>query len=319
MRKSTLKEQFFRILSIDGGGARGILPSRLLENLDEYLKSYNNSQALINNFDLIAGTSTGGIIALGLALGLEPSMIVKLYEEFIPIVFENKRFSWFKGKYDSSLLKSELKKCFGEYKLSDLKADIIVTSVSLQNSSPRLYKTDYFSRNKAREDEKILDIAMATSAAPTFFKAHSSEHSSNLIDGGMCANNPSMLALIDAIHFERSSKSGRRLPKGELTNRISNIAMLSVGTGEQCAMPYDYKKMVTGGKYHWAENVFQIITDSQSKLIDFQIKSLLGDRYKRVNPTLTFASALDDIEAVEYSKNLSDLSSELEDWINLYL
>lgn len=314
-----MKEQYFRILSIDGGGARGILPSRILANLDTYLKRKNTSDALINNFDLIAGTSTGGIIALGLALGLDPSKIINIYEEFIPEVFGNKRCSLFKGKYDSDGLKVILEKYFSEYKLSDLKADVIITSVSLQNSSPRLYKTDYFKRNEGRGDEKILDIALSSSAAPTFFKAHSSKHSSNLIDGGMCANNPSMLALIDAIQFERPSKSGGRLPKGESNDRISNIAMLSLGTGEQCAMPYDYKKLAAGGKYHWAANVFQIITDSQSKLIDFQIKTLLGDCYKRVNPMLTFASALDDVEAIEYSKNLADLSVNVEDWINTYL
>lgn len=314
-----MNTEFFRILSIDGGGARGIIPARILHNIDNYLRQKDSSITLINQFDLITGTSTGGIIALGLSLGLEPSKIISLYEELIPKVFGKKRCSWFKSKYDSNLLRESLEPYFENYNLSDLKADVIITSVSLQNSTPRLYKTDYFVRNKGREDEKIIDIALSTSAAPTYFMAHTSKHSSNLIDGGMCANNPSMVALTDSIYFERPSRSGGRMLEGNIGSRISNLVMLSLGTGEQCAMPYDYRKLISGGKKHWAEHVFQILTDSQSKLVDFQLKSLLCDRYRRANPTLTFASALDDIKAVEYSKNITDLSADLENWINTYL
>jgi patatin-like phospholipase/acyl hydrolase len=312
-----LDTKYFRILSIDGGGTRGILPARLITNIAQRL---NDGRPFIHNFDLIAGTSTGGIIALGLALGIEPNKIVELYENLIPIVFGKKRFNLLKSKYDSGVLQDELKEFFGDSTLADLKADVVITSVSLQNATPRLYKTDYFTRNQGREDEKILDIALGTSAAPTYFNSHTCKYSSNLIDGGVCANNPSMIALTDALYFKRDSKSGGRIPFGDIgANRLGNIALLSLGTGDQCAMPYDYKKLATGGKLHWAGNIFQIVTDSQSKLIDFQIKSFLEDRYKRVNPKLTFASSLDDIDAPEYTKNLSDIPVDLAAWLDKYL
>lgn len=322
MHSST--EERFRILSIDGGGVRGYLAARILANIESYLaRKKKDEQSIGLRFDFIAGTSTGGIISLALALGRRASEVAAFYEANIPAIFgarqrRGRLSRLFRPKYDPAALREALEEFFGDTTLHDVKADVCVVAVSLQNAKVRLYKSDYLDRNAARLDEKLVDIALATSAAPTYFPAHSSVHSHNLVDGGVGANNPSMIALVDALQFERPSKRGTPPPKlDELRNRIT---MVSIGTGEQCGMPYTLglKRLSQGGVVNWGFNFYQAAIESQSQLAHFQAKFLLrdGDSYLRINPLLKFPMDLDNIEMVPELRNLSDLTGDVEDFLN---
>jgi patatin-like phospholipase/acyl hydrolase len=154
-----------------------------------------------------------------------------------------------------------------------------------------------------------VDVALATSAAPIYFKAHSLKYSSDLIDGGICANNPAMVALIDAFQFERESKRGTPPPNGFSEGNIRDkVIMISIGTGEQCEMQYDLDELKRAGLWHWAKPIYEVLMESQSKLAHFQAQFILGKSYLRINPLLRFRMELDDHEKIERLKNLSDIN-----------
>lgn len=314
----------FRILSLDGGGVRGYLSALILRNIEAYLeKKHGLARPIGNYFDLIAGTSTGSIIGLGLALGRPAAEIVDFYEAHIPHIFPAAR--WYdylkrivRPQYKSDELVAALDHFFKAATLNDVKTDVCVPCTSLQNAKPRLYKSDYLHRNAGRLDEKLVDIALASSAAPTYFRAHSLVHSTNLVDGGLCANNPSMVALVEALHFERPSKRGI----GPVS-KMDEVVLLSVGTGEQCGMPYKVKSLRNGGAWQWLKvpstPLLEVVFQSQSQIVHFQSQFLLKERYLRINPLLKFPMKLDDTKKMTELRNVADVSRDIEIFLNTYL
>lgn len=325
-----------RVLSLDGGGVRGYLSAKILFNLETLLNSENNENINIGQrFDLIVGTSTGGIIACALSIGKSAKEIFELYETLIPKVFTPISKGYFKNKYSNEVLRGELSNILGDKELKDVITNLCITSVDVENSSPRFHKSNYSNRNVPRQDEKLIDLALATSAAPTFFPLINTKHSTNLTDGGIVANNPSLVGFIDAMS----------LAKGE----IENISLVSIGTGQQCHMPYDIEDLKNGGKQDWIVDIgkntkvhriitslknnkskfkaavdyffsrderfsskgspiLELLMDSQSKLAHFQTQFLLNDQYIRLNPNLSITIELDSVDKVDSLKNLADIS-----------
>lgn len=328
-------QETFKVLSLDGGGVRGYLSAKILANIEKYLNQENNEKINIGQrFDLIAGTSTGGIIACALAIGKSAQEVFELYETLIPEVFVPKSNGVFEPKYSNEVLRKKLQAILGDNTLADVQTELCITSVDVENSKPRFHKSGYFGRNTVRVDERLVDLALATSAAPTFFPLVNTKHSTNLTDGGIVANNPSLVALIDAMQLT--------------DNPSENIRLISIGTGEQCHMPYDIDSLKYGGKQDWivdiekstkigevvsnikkdkskfqivkdyclsSEKVFdskgspllELLMDSQSKLAHFQTQFLLGEKYLRINPQLSVVIELDSVDKVESLKNLADL------------
>ena len=326
----------FKVLSLDGGGVRGYLSAKILKNLEEILNKERNEDINIGQrFDLIVGTSTGGIIAAALSIGKSAKEIFKLYETLIPEVFQPVTDGTFEPKYSNKVLREKLEEILGDNTLATVKIDLCITSVDVENSSPRFHKSGYFGRNVTRLDEKLVDLALATSAAPTYFPLINTEHSTNLTDGGMVANNPSLVALIDAMQINKNSLDG--------------ITLISIGTGEQCHMPYDIDSLKNGGKIDWIVDIekhtkiaqvkdnvikghskwkickdyifnqqekfsskgsplLELLMDSQSKLAHYQTQFLLQDNYLRINPKLSISIKLDSVDKIDSLKNLADLS-----------
>lgn len=303
--------QKIKVLSLDGGGVKGYLTAKILFNIETLLNQENNENINIGQrFDLIVGTSTGGIIACALSIGKSAKEIFELYETLIPKIFTPKSRGFFKAKYSNKALKEELEGILENKTLKDVKTKLCITSVDVENSSPRFHKSDYFDRNAPRQDEKLIDLALATSAAPTYFPLIDAKHSTNLTDGGVVANNPSLVALIDAM---------------QLANNIEDISLLSIGTGEQCHMPYDVEKLKNSGKIRWmfgskknkTINIFpngspllELLMESQSKLAHFQAGFLLKERYLRINPKLSISIELDDKDKIDSLKNLADVNKD---------
>jgi patatin-like phospholipase/acyl hydrolase len=197
-----------RILSIDGGGILGTFPAAFLAGLESQL-----DLPIGNYFDLISGTSTGGIIALGLGMGLSAAEILRMYEENGPEIFgqhgsplqnflANKLRSirWlYRRKYSSEKLHSTLVSLFGDKKLGEAKHRLVIPAWNAIAQSVYIYKTPHHQRFRTDYKSRIVDAAMATSAAPTYFQQHMSEESIGLIDGGIWANNPIAVAVTEAI------------------------------------------------------------------------------------------------------------------------
>lgn len=313
----------FRVLSIDGGGVRGFLAASILANIETYLNDATGHRtALGQRFDLISGTSAGGLIALGLGMGRTAGEVRDLFVRLVPAVFgnTNRRSAWSRPKrprYHSHPLQRALLQFFGDATLADLVSDVCVTSVSLIDAKPRMHKTDYLARNAGRLEERLVDVGLATTAAPTYLKAHSSTFSANLVDGGLAANNPSMVALVDALQFEWKSKRGTERPL--LTSEPdTGMVLISVGTGQPGPLPYKYERLVNGGWCDWVLPIFEVVQLSQAQLVHHQTKFLLGERYLRIDPILNVPVKLDDAKRFQELRNKADIDDTSERFLKRF-
>lgn len=200
--------KIFRILSLDGGGIRGVFPAAFLARLEEHLE-----HPIGRYFDLIAGTSTGGIIAIGLALGLPARDILKLYTEKGPAIFDQQHGAienWARRKlraiahllvtkHSSEPLRLALEEVLGRRRLGESRARLVIPAWHPALERVYIYKTAHHPRLESDYKQPAIDAAMATAAAPTFLKPHMTESEVELIDGGVWANNPIGVAAIEAI------------------------------------------------------------------------------------------------------------------------
>lgn len=151
-------------------------------------------------------------------------------------------------------------------------------------------------------------VAVRPSAAPTFFAAHSTEHLTDLVDGGLYANNPALLGVVGAFRFGRPNRRGIAPPYDLGATCLEQLAVLSVGTGEQCAMPYDPDRLRTGGRLAWGVHFHSVVNESQSRYIHLLAPCLLGAAHHRINPHLDFPMAMDEVRRLPALKNLAELS-----------
>jgi len=273
----------YRILSLDGGGIKGLFTATVL---DRILHAY---PALIENVDLIAGASTGGIIALGLADGKTPAEIVALYRDRADKIFDDSFWDDLidLGKaigadYSNKGLKRELTKQFGDRKLGQLKKRVLVPTFDLDAAEapgrPRAWKPKFFHNYPGRDSdraERVVDVALRTSAAPTYFPAHQ-----GYVDGAVVANNPSMAAVAQALDTRAAGKP------------LDELVLLSVGAGSEPKFIQDRK--VDWGWGQWARPLVSMMISGVMGVADFQSRQLLGDRYFRLDHLFDRGVAVDD-------------------------
>jgi predicted acylesterase/phospholipase RssA len=191
--------QIKKILSIDGGGIKGLFPAAFLASIEKHL-----NRPLWEYFDLIVGTSTGGIIALALGLGLKAEEIKNLYLELGDSIFPKSRWSskirrlW-TPKYDPANLKAALQTTLGDHKLGDSNTRLVIPALDGVRNRVHVYKTRHHPRFEKDWAERMVDVALSTSAAPTYFPAHITENGNFLVDGGMWANNPLGVAAVEGV------------------------------------------------------------------------------------------------------------------------
>jgi patatin-like phospholipase/acyl hydrolase len=239
----------FRILALDGGGIRGLYTATLLDRLSAFFaqQTGDSSAEIGRNFDLITGTSTGGILACALAAGVPASRIVELYEESGPDIFRNplpssrlKRVWWAMrnslGAANSvEPLKGALRAILGDQTMGDLwkKTGIAlcIPSTKMLDETPKVFKTPHDPRFPIDQHYKVVDVCLATSAAPVFLPLAAvpdperPRDTAVFADGGLWANNPCLVGLIEALEIcSKSDNGGNRRP----------IEILSIGT---CGLP----------------------------------------------------------------------------------
>lgn len=236
----------FRILSIDGGGIRGILPAALLADFEH---RHLDGQSAGDCFDMISGTSTGGIIALGLSVGMPASDILQVYLDHGEAIFPPVRppFSKLKAglrffrslsryQYERKPLEEELRRLFGDQQLGEARRRLCIPAFD-GFTEVHIFKTPHHPDFKLDWQEKIATVALATSAAPTFFSIYKNGDR-RFADGGVWANNPVMVALVDALTCY------------DLDRR--QIHILSLGCGES-DMFVTEGQVRFGGLWHWKE------------------------------------------------------------------
>jgi len=306
----------YRILSLDGGGLRGLISARMIERLNQA----KEIRGWLDSVDLIAGTSTGGILALGIATGISLGEICEWYIKEGPKIFDDSIWDdirdlgkTFGADYSNKALKRSLKSIFKDAKLSDLGCKIAMTAFDLDNEAKnklkRTWKPKIF-HNYSGEDSDgnryVKDIALYTSAAPTYFPS-----AEGYIDGGVFANNPSIVALAQAIS-SRNIKTERA--------DLGDIVLLSVGTGTN--LSYIKGKHVNWGYAQWIKPLINILFDGVSGISDYQAKQLLGKRYHRLQVILP-PDELIPLDAVKKIPRMNEIGkhhhlSSARQWIKRY-
>jgi patatin-like phospholipase/acyl hydrolase len=284
-----------KVLSIDGGGIRGVIPATILSAIEERTKT-----RIAHLFDLIAGTSTGGILAIGLVkpdANGEPQYsaadLAGLYEKEGARIFD--RSLWHRifavdnltdEKYDAKGIDGVLQDYFGDARLKDAVTETLVTSYELESRQPW-----FFARHKARQDPAydfpMRFVARSTSAAPTYFAPNelttSGQHG-GLVDGGVYANNPALCAYVEA---------------KDLHTDHDEILVVSMGTGQH-TRPIHYEDAKDWGLAMWAKPILDVVFDGVSDTVDHQMKILCKDsddgdpRYYRFQTELNVGS--DDMD-----------------------
>jgi predicted acylesterase/phospholipase RssA len=205
----------FQILSLDGGGLKGLFIAAALAEIEADLQT-----SIVDHFDLIAGTSTGGLIALGLGAGLTPAQIVDFYVREGPRIFGSGR--WFRRlwrpKHDAAGLRDALTSVFGDKLLGSSAKRLVIPSYTLDSNEVYLFKTPHHPRLVRDWKERMVDVALATTAAPTYLPV-ARLRNNRLIDGGIWANNPALVALGEA--------------KSILNVALEDIRILSMGTTDE--------------------------------------------------------------------------------------
>ena len=293
-----------KVLSIDGGGIRGIIPAIILAELQKRL-----ARNLYEVFDLIAGTSTGGIIALGIGTrGHEgqpysPDELLNLYIENGPAIFKKNLFTRVKEvflpKYSPDALEEILAKFFQATEFKTALTPLLISSYDLQKQRPFMFKSHYIAAHPNYNWE-VKSIARATSAAPTFFPPlHLTKGAEDyaLVDGGVFVNNPSMAAYAEA----RS-----------LYPEFAQFVVVSVGTGDrQDRIAFAQAKK--WGLLGWAKQIVPVFMDSVSEAVDYQLSFMPGCKFHRLQVSHLQAAEneMDDVTAA----NLANLQETAKEYV----
>ena len=288
--KGMENDENFYMLALDGGGARGIYPAHILYRLEDRL-----SKPIGNCFDLIVGTSTGSIIAGAAAAGVEMQTLVRLFEENASRVFGRKRIGWglLWSKYARRSLERIVREYLPERRLGDISTPLIITSSDISTGGVRVFKSKYLEKlgeEYVRDRDVLLgDAVLASCAAPSFFDPMRVDEYL-LADGGLWANNPSVLALTEAV-----SKFKKPLEK---------VHILSIGTGKPRLL-YEPKRswgIATG----WGSlKLVSYFMNLQSQASTNMAGLLLEDRYFRLDTEID-NWGLDDTRHLGAMKALAD-------------
>lgn len=275
----------FKILSIDGGGIRGVYSAHILKRIEERFEI-----KLHDYFDLIAGTSTGSIIAAAIACNVSLDEVEKLYIEKGSLIFTKRKHigisckGLFNSIYDSREFKKILNDKFKDKKLKDVDKRLIIPSTDIFNGNVFVAKSKYHKDFIRDKDIKVSDAVLGSCSAPVYFAPHNAGNYL-LADGGLWANNPSLIAVIDALK--------------RCNQNLTDIKLLSVGTGLYKPEFNKVKKwgILNGWK---GKKLIDLIFSLQSRSTDNYVTLLLQkEQIKRIDYESDVCQILDDCSQID--------------------
>ncbi len=316
--------QKVKILSIDGGGIRGIIAVKILKEVERLCGG-----KIHDIFDLVAGTSTGGLIAAGLTLGKDGKPMYSLdeieavYRDHRATIFPPKNWiernitSWFSPGYDVDGLESVLTNLLGEHRLSDCIKPVLISAYDIQNDSPVFFKTRHWIEEREENptieytnsiNARLFDVCRATSAGPTYFEPHKFTHYGKdketrkkvpkeitCIDGGVFVNNPSLSAVAEILKHKIYYCG-----YGDID--IDNIYLLSIGTGST-SKSISLSSASTWGAINWVRPLIDIMMNGVNRATDYKTAQILRrNHYLRLDAELEAKFAqMDDASEATYN------------------
>ena len=289
MQNSMDQDNAFHILALDGGGTRGIYSAQILASIEQATGAPIKKQ-----FDLIAGTSTGSIVAGAVAAGIPMAKIVELFRTESPRIFRKRWFSWLhvQSKYPRPPLGQIVRSYLPDVTLGEISTPLMITSSDISTGGVHVFKSRYLKdlgEPYVRDGYVALsDAILASCVAPTYFDPMP-VGDFLLADGGLWANNPSIIALTEAV-----SKFGRL---------VSEVRILSIGTGHSVSLYTEHRLwgLLTGwGRRKLVSYVLRLQSDASANMA----KLLLADRYLRLDPEIE-PWGLDDTKHLDSLKALA--------------
>ncbi|KAJ9562251.1 hypothetical protein OSB04_007411 [Centaurea solstitialis] len=328
-----ITRKLITVLSIDGGGIRGIIPGVILEYLESQLQELDGEDARVADyFDVIAGTSTGGLVTAMLTAPDQNNRPLYAAKDIVPFYLENspKIFKQIKGpfagiikllkalvgpKYNGKYLKDLVTSLLGTTKLNQTLTNVVIPTFDIKTMQPLIFSSFQVPREPTM-DVQLSDICLGTSAAPTYLPAHyfqNDDREFNLIDGGMAANNPSLVA-IGEVTRQVLKQDPKISPMTPLN--YEQFLVISLGTGTEKQQPrYDAKMAAKWGVLSWlvakgAVPLVEVFTQASADLVVFHDNVVFEalnsvDNYLRIqDDTLNGVLASSDVAT---NKNLNDL------------
>jgi patatin-like phospholipase/acyl hydrolase len=258
-----------QILCLDGGGLKGLFSAAVLAEIET-----DHAVTVCDHFDLIVGTSTGGLVALALGAGISPAQVVDFYVTHGPSIFPTGRGrslrQYVRSKHSSGPLRRALHGVLGDRQLGDSRKRLVIPAYSLDENDVYLFKTPHHPRFHRDGRELMVDVALATTAAPTYLPA-ARLRNHRLIDGGVWANNPTLVAVVEALTV--------------LGAVPSDCSVLSLGTTEPVSRAG--KRLDRGGLLQWARPSPRLFLRAQAISSLHMAEHLLGrDRITRIDPVV---------------------------------
>ncbi len=258
----------FQVLSLDGGGMKGIFGAAVLAMIED-----DFGINILDHVDLIAGTSTGGILALGLAAGMRPHELLDFYIEHQSRIFPKGRRlrpGLLRARYGDGGLRAALQEALGDRTFGSSRVRLVIPAFNLDANEVYVFRTPHHDRLRRDWRESMVDVALATSAAPTFLPSHRLS-AVRLIDGGVWANNPSMAGLVEAVET-------CKVP-------LDRIQMLSIGTTSE--LKQRGSSLNAGGLASWAKPLVEILMTGQSLAARNHCSLLLPKgQFVRIDPVV---------------------------------
>ena len=300
----------FRILALDGGGIKGAFTASVLATLSEQL-----GEPIGDRFDLIAGTSTGGILAIGFGMGLSADTMLKFYRDRGPVIFPIMRFhrKWrrefrhlLRPKHSQAILSAELRAAYfpdgREQVLGQSKTRLVIPAFDAVSGLCHTFRTPHHPLLGSDSMTSATEVALATAAAPTYFSAARVRNmvaNASYFDGGVWANCPALAAIVEAVCY--------------LDVPLDRIDVLSIGTTEE---PFTVKSMTQSGVVGWGKTLLSLLMSAQvDSVVDHARKLVSEARFLRINTTtspgmytLDKTSEIEDLIALG-NKRASDTST----------
>jgi predicted acylesterase/phospholipase RssA len=314
----------YRVLALDGGGIRGLIPATVLSAIEAH-----TGKPISAMFDLVSGTSTGGILALGLTKPgtdgkpeFSAADMCNLYLHEGATIFPRSVFLEAKtlhgladARYPAGPIEGILKQRFGDAMLSTALTEVVIPSYDLSAPGPFFFKREYAKNQDQNWDMPMALVARATSAAPTYFDpaclpAAGGGNDHALVDGGVFANNPTLAGYVDALR---------------LSDGAERIVVVSIGTGQppqtpgSGPIPIDASDVGRFGLIEWVRPLLEVVLDGVPKAVEYQMRAIQGAHpqalhYYRIQSTLPTAShAMDDVTPDNCAKLQADAETAIAD------